>query len=210
MPKTFLFDLDGTLIDSPPIILETFQEIFLKHFKDISLDHKTLTTFLGKTLFKTFKEYTEDDKFVDQLVIEYRNLSEQKVKEKLSSYPTAIETLKTLKSFGHNIGIVTSKMNYVAKKHLEITGLLSYVDLIIGYEDVKEHKPNPEGLLIAMKHFNANKNDTIYVGDHENDILAAKKANIKAVLVFNSLRLLESLKAEPDLVINSLFDLTEI
>lgn len=209
MPKTFLFDLDGTLIDSPPIIFENFKETFKKNLPEVELDYQTLTSFLGQTLFKTFKNYTNDEKLIEKLVNDYRKISDQKAKQ-LKTYNNAELTLKTLKQQGHNIGIVTSKMNGVAAKHLEITGLLPYVDLIVGYEDVVEHKPNPEGLLKAINFFKSNPIDTLYIGDHENDLIAAKKANIKAIFVYHSLRLIEGLKEKPDLVINDLSDLTVI
>ncbi|MFA5560305.1 MAG: HAD-IA family hydrolase [Acholeplasmataceae bacterium] len=210
MRKTFLFDLDGTLIDTPPLIISTFVETFEHFFKDLKFDYETLTTFLGQTLFKTFRNYTDDEELVDQMVSYYRKKSEEKINSQLNAFDNAVKTLKTLKEQGHNVGIVTSKMKAVATSHLDKTGLLPYVDLVIGYEDVIEHKPSPEGLLKAVDYFNAEKERTYYVGDHEHDLLSAKNADIKAILVAYSLRLIEGIKTNPDLVISDLFDLTEM
>lgn len=210
MAKTILFDLDGTLIDSPQMIFESFKEVFSINLPEVELNYQTLTSFLGQTLVRTFRNYTDDEKLIEKLTVNYKRISEEKVNKQLNTYNNAELTLKTLKEQGHNIGIVTSRMNTGAVKHLKITGLFPYVDLIIGFEDVVEHKPSPEGLLKAMNYFKSSPIDTVYVGDHENDIKAAKGANIKSIFVYHSLRLIEGLKEKPDLVINDLLDLTVI
>jgi HAD superfamily hydrolase (TIGR01662 family) len=165
--KTILFDLDGTLIQTPTIILEAFKQTFKMHLKEVELSEKELSNFLGQTLLY-------------------------------------------LKKQGCQIGIVTSKLKDVATYHLKLTNLFEDVDLIVGYEDAENHKPHPDPLLKAIELLNAKKEDTIYIGDHENDIKAAKKAGIESCAVTYSNRLHEMLLEQPEYVIDNLDNLTDI
>lgn len=210
MMKTILFDLDGTLIETTEIILDAFVETFDKFFPDVKLSKDELTNLLGQTLFKTFEFYTDSKEKVDEVVKYYREISNLKIEQGLKAYPYALETLIYLKKKKATVGVVTSKMRKIATYHLEITGLLPYIDGIIGYEDVIEHKPCPEPIEKALKLFGANKSTTIYVGDHENDIIAAKKAGISTCAVTYSHRLAEMLKEQPEYVIDELINLKDI
>jgi HAD superfamily hydrolase (TIGR01549 family) len=207
--KTILLDLDGTLIQTTEIILDTFKETLDKFFPHLKLKDEELTNLLGQTLYKTFGFYTDDQDEVDKIVEYYRLISNQKIENGLKAYPGAVETLKYLKSKNCTIGIVTSKMRKVALYHLELTGLIDYIDGLIGYEDVIHHKPNPEPVEKALKLFNADKKTTVYVGDHENDIIAAKKAGISSCAVTYSHRLKACLNEQPEFVIDELTNLKD-
>ncbi len=208
--KTLLFDLDGTLIKTTEIILETFVETFQKYFPEVELTDSVLTNMLGHTLFTTFGNYTDSKEKVDEIVTFYRKTSNEKIEAGLESYPKAKETLETLKKMGCTVGVVTSKMRHVATYHLELTGLLPYVDGLIGYEDTEKHKPNPDPLLKAMDLFDADPETTVYVGDHENDITAAKQANIASCAVTYSHRLKEMLQVNPEFVIDALDNIIDL
>ncbi len=208
--KTILFDLDGTLIQTTKIILDTFVLTFEKFFPTIKLTETELTNMLGHTLFTTFGQYTLSKEKVDEMIEYYRHMSNQKIQEGLIAYPEAKETMTYLKKKGCTIGVVTSKMRHVATYHLELTELLPYVDGLIGYEDTELHKPNPEPILKALELLKAKKETTIYVGDHENDIVAAKKAGISACAVTYSHRLKEMLMEQPEFVIDELMNLKDI
>jgi len=210
MMKTILFDLDGTLIETTQIILDTFVETFDKFFPDVKLSEDELTNLLGQTLYKTFEFYTDSKEKVDEVVQYYREISNLKIEQGLKAYPYALETLIYLKKKKVTVGVVTSKMKKIATYHLEITGLLPYIDGIIGYEDVVLHKPSPEPIEKALELFGAKKSTTIYVGDHENDIIAAKKAGISTCAVTYSHRLSEILKEQPEFVIDELINLKDI
>lgn len=208
--KTILFDLDGTLIQTPTIILEAFKQTFKTHLKEVKLSEKELSNFLGQTLWQTFGFYTDDKDLVDEMVEHYRKVSNEMIEEGLKAYPNAKKTIGYLKRNGCKIGVVTSKLKDVAIYHLKLTNLFEDVDLIVGYDDVENHKPNPDPLLKAIELFGSKKEDTLYVGDHENDIKAAKKAGIESCAVTYSNRLHEMLLEQPEYVIDNLDNLTDI
>lgn len=208
--KTILFDLDGTLIQTPKIIKEAFRYVFKKYLPDVVLDETTVDNFLGHTLWETFGEYVDDDALIEIMVADYRQHSESLIKEGIDPYPNAKMILQYLRKKGCQIGVVTSKIKKAAVSHLHLTGLLEDVDYVIGYEDVDKHKPHPDPLLKAIEIFQANKNKTIYIGDHENDIKAAKKAGIQSCAVTYSSRLREMLLEQPDYVIDDLKNLKDL
>lgn len=207
--KTILFDLDGTLIDTVGIILDTFREAFDLYLPHVQISDQEMTTFLGQTLFQTFGFYTDEEK-VKEIIKFYREKSNEKIEQGLKAYPHAKETLAYFKSKNLTVGIVTSKMREVATTHLKMTNLFEHIDGLIGYEDVKEHKPYPEPILKALALLNAKKSSTIYVGDHENDMVAAKKAGIMTCAVTYSARIREMLATQPDFVVDDLSQLKDL
>ncbi len=207
--KLILFDLDGTLLQSTKIILDVFESIIKSYF-NVDLDDKTLTSFLGYTLWQTFEKYTDDQALIDEIVVEYRKQTEALIHERLESYPNALETINYYKGHNIKVGIVTSKINRVALSHLKLVGLDQAIDHIVGFDDCEVHKPNPEPLLKALKYFNVEAKDALYVGDHENDIIAARNAGIESCAVTYSNRLEEMLAEQPTYVIDDLSNLEDL
>lgn len=209
MIKCVLFDLDGTLIQTTEIIIDAFKVTFKKYFPELNLSDDDYTNMLGATLYKTFGYYASLEQ-VDEMVKFYREYSNDLIEEGLSAYPGAKDVLAFLKKKNIKVGVVTSKIGSVARHHLEITRLSDYIDAIIGYEDVVEHKPSPEPIVKALSLLGAKKTSTVYVGDHENDIIAAKKAGIFTCAVTYSHRLKEMLSYQPDYVIDELLNIKDL
>ena len=128
--KTILFDLDGTLIQTPKIILEAFKLTFEKYFPNVTLDESELSNFLGQTLWQTFGYYTDDQTLVDDMIAYYRQISNEMIEMGLVAYPNAKKTIQYLKKQGCKIGIVTSKMREVATYHLKLTNLFEDIAIV--------------------------------------------------------------------------------
>lgn len=210
MIKCVLFDLDGTLIQTTEIIIETFKVTFQKYFPHIQLSDDDYTNMLGQTLFTTFGYYTSNQDEINEVVQFYRTYSDDIIEQGLKSYPGAVEIMTFLKKKNVKIGVVTSKMRHVATHHLKLTGLVDFIDRLVGYEDVTEHKPSPEPILKALQLFGTKPQSTIYIGDHENDIISAKKAGILTCAVTYSQRLKEMLSYNPDYAIDELMHIKDI
>lgn len=207
--KLVLFDLDGTLIQSTELIMESFRVTFKTFFKDVDVE-PVLTSFLGQTLKETFGYYMNEDDSLDEIIAFYRKTSESLIQSKMVAYPNAIEMMTYLKDKDVQIGVVTSKMNKVAREHLTLVGLDRYVEHLVGYEDVTNHKPDKEPLEKALSLFNMKSSDAIYIGDHENDIRAAKACHMMSCAVSYSHRLKEMLSYMPDYVIDDLLHIKDI
>jgi HAD superfamily hydrolase (TIGR01509 family) len=208
--KVVLFDLDGTLIQTTEPIMETFKITFEHFFKEVTLTQEVLTSFLGQTLYQTFRLYESNEEKIEDIIQFYRKTSEALLDQGLDAYPHAETIMAWLKKKHIKVGIVTSKMNRVAKEHLHKTNLLPYVDHIVGYEDVIQHKPNKEPIEKALQFFQVSPDETVYIGDHENDIKAAKHAGCLSCGVTYSHRLQALLAEMPDYVIDELHHIKDL
>lgn len=211
MIKGVLFDLDGTLIDSAPSILRCFDITFRDLFPEVTLTEEDRLSFLGPTLVQTFSRYTDDMDYIQKAFDYYVKHSRIEHDNKMiEAFPNAKETMKQLKEKGYKVGIVTSKKNNMARKGMEINDLFGYVDVLVGFDDVKHHKPRPDSLLKAAELLNLDVSELIYVGDHVNDILAAKACNMKSVGVEFSYNVDKIKLQNPDYIIGDLLEILDI
>ena len=100
-------------------------------------------------------------------------------------FPGAEELLKGLKARGMRLAIVSSRRSVSILPTLEQRGLLQDFDVVIGGEGVKGHKPDPEGLLLAMEKLGVEKEEFLYCGDTVLDAGAAKNAGVDFAAVLN-------------------------
>ena len=183
MSKVILFDLDGTLIDSTEAILESFKRSF-EHFGLPSPKEKEILPQIGHPLFDMFVNLgvskEEASKFVDEYKRNYRLIHTKKTR----LLKGAKEAVKLAYDSNAILGVVTTKTGKYSIELLEHFGLMKYFSTLVGSEDVKRHKPNPEPIYLALNRLNVADSSTIYmIGDTCMDMVAAKRAGIKGVAV---------------------------
>ncbi len=86
---------------------------------------------------------------------------------------------------GIKLGIVSTKFRYRIETILRRERLLNYFEVIIGGEDVSTLKPNPFGLLLAVKKLKLDRSEVIYIGDSVTDAETAKRAGISFIAVLS-------------------------
>lgn len=177
--KLCLFDFDYTLADTTKPIVECFRYTFETMNLD-GFDREKAIKTIGLTLDDAFSVLTDikDKDKIKELVATYRVKSEEITIQNTVLFDDAIETLKIIKNKGIKVGIVSSRMGTRIDKILEHLNCRKYIDNIIGYEDVTNHKPNPEGLIKSLDYFNCKKDEVLYVGDSYIDAKAAQNAQI--------------------------------
>ncbi len=99
--------------------------------------------------------------------------------------PGARRVLETLHAAGYPLGIVSTKSRHRVEGALERDGLLAFVDVIVGSDDVPRYKPAPDGLLKAAASLEVPPRDCVYVGDSEVDARAAQAAGMGFVAVLS-------------------------
>ena len=125
-------------------------------------------------------------------------------------YPGMKEILIQLKEQGVLLSIYTGKGREAATITLRKLSIYEYFDLIITGDEVKEHKPSPEGIEIFLHKFHLNKNDVIMVGDSPSDIKAAHAAGVKvASVLWDSLARHSVLQMNSDYVFHTVAELKE-
>lgn len=148
---TILFDLDGTLLDTKPLIDRSFIHTF-EHFRpDYQLSDDELDSFFGPTLHQTFSKYGKDEEEVNAMIAYYREYNIANHDSMVKSMAGAKDIVKQLHKKGYNLGVVSSKKTDLLCHGLELFGLLDLMDVVIGADEVKNHKPAPDGILLAVE-----------------------------------------------------------
>ena len=175
-----LFDMDGTLIDSDPMLLETFHILYDLYNNGKQKEDKEILKFSGPPIRETLrKEFPHQDQ--ELMFKEFSRISSKLYDNKIYLYPDTIEVLKDLKSHGCKLGVVTNKMHNMTMVALNNLKLTPYFDLVVGYDDVKIGKPDPEGINKAIALLGSQK--AIYLGDNDIDLVSANNAHIDSILV---------------------------
>lgn len=205
--KTVLFDLDGTIIDSNELIINSFEYTF-KQYNHV-LTREELIQFNGPPLRETFENVDFDR--ADEMIKTYQAHNFENHKEYIQLFPNVIETIKRLKDNNIAIGIVSSKTHKGILLGLELTGLRSYFETIVGIDDVVHPKPHPESVVKAMNELDGKIPSTIIVGDNYHDIQAGKNAGIRTAGVAWSHKGKEYLETyEPTYMLEDMLDLLDI
>lgn len=185
--KLVLFDLDGTLIDTDKLIFMSYKHVLNKYKSDYKVSFDEMLNFLGPTLMDMFKIYFPNLDH-DEIIEEYRKYTMEHHHKFVNAYNGAEKTLKELKELGVHIGVVTSKRKDVAEYGLQEFNLDKYNELLIDCNAVSKFKPDPEGINLAMKHFNVLPSETLMVGDSKSDMLAGINAKCDTAAVNYSIK----------------------
>ena len=100
-------------------------------------------------------------------------------------YDEAHAAVQALREAGVTAGIVSTKWRQRIVDVLERESLIDGFSVIVGGDNVAEHKPDPEGLLTAAKNLGAQPAEVIYVGDSTTDAKAAARAGMQFVAVLS-------------------------
>src|ERR1051326_4915477 len=172
--KLIIFDFDGTLADSSPVILPAFKETF-KKFGIKETNSQKLKATIGHTLIGIYKNtYGLKGKQLAQALIYHRQMVFKRRKS-YRLYPGVRQTLLTLKKSGVLLAIATTRLNKVAKTLPKMLNI-DFFDHIEGMTN-KQVSSDKQILLkkIVKRYSNIPKSQILIVGDRNVDILAAKK-----------------------------------
>jgi pyrophosphatase PpaX len=178
-PIAVLFDLDGTLVDTVPFILEAVRHAF-DGYGACPTDAEWIAG-IGTPLrvqLATFARRPED---VEPLFERYRSFWLARHDDRTRAFPGAVEAVAALGRAGHPIGVVTAKIEQGAYRTLRHTGLLPHVQAVVGADSCANAKPHPEPVLLALARLGSSPAEAVLVGDSPHDIAAAKAAGARAV-----------------------------
>ncbi|MDO5126440.1 MAG: HAD family hydrolase [Eubacteriales bacterium] len=177
--KGLIFDFDYTLGDGTDVITECFAYgLTGLGYKAESRERIRFT--IGMTLANAFKELTGNSDA--DTILEFERLYKEKADEVLVAgtiiYPFALEMLRSLNEQNVKFGIVSTKRHIRIQQIFDKYDLGSLPSVIVGGDDVKEKKPSPEGLLLAINTLGLQKSEVLYIGDHVIDAQAASSAGV--------------------------------
>jgi len=204
--KAIIFDFDLTLADATKGIFLCMNHA-LCHFGFPEKDFETIKKTIGHTLPNSFKILTgnSDAKTAEEFVKIYVAHADKVMNVNTIVYAHTHRILPLIKEKCLKTAIVSTKYRYRIEDILKRDNLSQYIDYVIGGEDVKMHKPDPEGLLLALEKLCNTKEDALYIGDSTIDAKAAKNAGIDfcAVLTGTSTKK-EFMELKADYIIDDL------
>jgi len=189
MYSTYLFDLDGTLVDSAPGYIIAFNRLLARHEQypaDDDTISQTISSGARTTIRQTWQSNLTDDQ-VEALRHEFIDIYHDSPEfchpPYAKPYPGMIDMLANIQSKGFKTGIVTNKARKLALPILEASGLASVIDILVCPQDSQVVKPDPGGLHFALEALSATHDTAIYVGDHQKDINTAIAASMHSIAV---------------------------
>lgn len=205
---TILFDLDGTLINTNELIIQSFLHTLQEYFPG-KYSRNDVLPFMGPTLVETFGAIHPDA--VDEMVASYRAFNLTNHDDLVTEFEGVLETIAALKEKGYKIGIVTSKMSDVVMKGLKLTKLDPYFEVIVALDHVEKAKPDPGPIKLALEKLQSSPEEALMVGDNHHDIVGGKNAGVRTAAVAWSIKGQEYLETfKPDYILTNMGDLLDI
>ncbi len=200
MVNAVVFDFDYTLADSSAGILKcihyALQQMNLPPAPENRM-RESIGLTLAKTLtFLTGNEDTEAGAEFTRLFVEH---ADRIMADHTMLYDTAPQVITGLRAAGLSLGIVSTKYRYRIETILQREALAQHFEIIVGGEDVTEHKPHPSSLQQALRHLDCSPSQAIYIGDHPVDAEAAERAGMPFVAVLTGTSQRHQFTATPSL-----------
>ena len=201
---TFIFDLDGTLIDSFHDVKNAINKALVElNFEP--LETIAIKTLIGPNLGDPLTKLINNPKFnFKEFEPIFSHHYTQKNTNKTSLYPNIENILKTLANKKKNLFILTNKPAYQAIQICKQLHISQYMLEIIG-PDTYEPKPSPKAINNIIQNYNLNRDTCVMIGDTEIDIQTAKAAKITSIAVTYGYRSKHELLSEnPNHIIDTL------
>ena len=194
----YLFDFDYTLADSSKGITDCFHQT-MAAFGLPPVDDIVVERTIGLPMRDAVRKITglDGDEKIEEFLTYYRALADKTMTAKTFFYPEALPTLKILRERGAKIAIISSKTSHRIREAFVRDKAENLIDFIIGCDEVKELKPSPEGIFLALERFGAKPENALYTGDSTTDAEAAKNAGVAFCGVTHGVTSAEELAAYP-------------
>ena len=180
--KTFLFDLDGTLLDSIELILQSFH-----HTSRVHLDRQLSDAFwlegIGRPLRDQLSRIARSDEEREAMLDTYRTFNLEHHDSMTKPYPGVVDVVKALDKRGVNLALVTSKLRVGADRGVRLLGLEEELPVRICADDIVNGKPHPEPVLKALEALGASPEGAILIGDSDHDIESGNRAGVATAAV---------------------------
>lgn len=183
---TVLFDLDGTILDTNELIIQSFLHA-LKDVAQPDFGREHIIPSMGMPLAHQLQQFSGRAD-VDDLIAAYRAYNLREHDAYVRPFPRVVEVLKRLHESGLRLGVVTTKMRLTTERGLKYVGIAEYMDAVVTIDDVTHPKPHPEPVEQALRLLNARPEETLMVGDSVVDMQSAAAAGTVPVGVAWSLK----------------------
>ena len=182
MAPLILFDLDGTLVDSAVDLLNALN-IIVGREGGMPLPLAAIRPVVSKgartMLAVAFPQRDVDER--ELLLQPFLDVYAEAVATHSTAFDGVADVLAAIEAAGSRWGIVTNKPHYLAVGVVASMGWTARSAILIGGDTLTRKKPDPDQLLLACAELGYTPAQTVYVGDDERDIAAARNAGMKSV-----------------------------
>jgi pyrophosphatase PpaX len=175
-----VFDLDGTVVDTVELIVESFRYATRTVLGEV-LPDEVITAGVGQPLMAQMEHLSA--RHAQELYDVYREYNHRRHDELIRGYAGIEELLDGLRAAGRRLGIVTSKSRDTTEMAFRAVGLDDRFEVVVTASDTDEHKPSPVPLRLCLERLEAAAEGSIYVGDSPVDIQAGAAAGMATAAV---------------------------
>jgi phosphoglycolate phosphatase len=183
---TILFDLDGTLVDTAPDLMDAHNHVMKKYGHE-ERRMKDIKKLAGKGAWvmmeRSFKEKITDEKIKKEMTKEFVDFYRQNIANGSKPIKGLIPFLDWAKSKNISLAVCTNKQENLAVDLLKKLDLSKYFEYVAGADTFDYNKPDARHLTSVVEIIGGDLNKTMMVGDSEVDEMAARNAKVPFVLV---------------------------
>lgn len=210
MIKAVIFDKDGVLMDTEKTYFKAYRDT-ISYFGGNRVygwnDHKRFMGMLSSERFLKLKNMFNLSIGFDDFINEYRKRYFELFEKNSVALPDGLkEFLHKLKSASIKLGVATSSSRKNTDFTLKKTNLTQYFDVVVTADDVSKGKPHPELFQLAASKLHIAPGECVVIGDSINDMIAAKAAGMKVIMLVNQNNSAEESFREADFKISGFND----
>ena len=190
---TVLFDLDGTLIDTAPDLMNAHNHVMQKFgYETKSTDEirnlvgKGAASMIGRSLWNQARKELkkiDDEKIKSKMVDEFIDYYGKNIAVESKLLPGVLEFLKWCKKNNISMAVCTNKTEHLAVDLLKKINVYNYFEYVAGYNTFDYCKPDPRHLTNVIEIIQGELKKSIMIGDSETDSESAKAAGLPFILV---------------------------
>jgi len=183
--KAFIFDLDGTLIDSVDAHVTTWVKAF-KVVAGVTVDEEDIYPLIGmsgKDIVRKVLGEVSESEYVRIRWVKDRAFMKELREGRVTLFPGVNQALRMLRKGGYLIGMASSTPNRLLLHITDYLGITGFFDAVTGGDEVRRGKPDPEIFLRTMRKLGVAPEETVVVGDTVYDACPAHRVGSMPVLV---------------------------
>ncbi len=213
--KLFIFDLDGTLVDTAPDFKNSINYM-LNELNESEVSLKEIRNWVGygarELIRRTVvdKNIPHDEQKIEEMLKIFLLHYTHNIDDDSVLFKNVRNVLEFLKDNGIKLAVCTNKMERLSNILLEKLNVLHMFDYLVGGDSLSKSKPDPFPLLNICEKLNTEISDSIMIGDSVTDLNAGKGAGMPVVLVSYGYTDNKDIYNEADLVINDFSQLKEL
>jgi len=185
---TIVFDLDGTLIDTAPDLIDTLNVVLARHdVAPVAFDQARtmigagVKPLLQRALASRGKQFPPDE--IDRLFAEYLEIYSAHIADRSRPFPGLEPALDALTGQGCRLAVCTNKLEWLSVKLLAELKLASRFAAVCGQDTFTMRKPDPDMLRLTIVRAGGDTGHAVMVGDSMTDVATARAAGIPVVAV---------------------------